>query len=119
MPLVQVFMVSLLIGVLKVSESFNFTLAGFDEVLDYIADAIGSDFAKSVNLAQDMIDNPTDYSGPQASLAAIKLAAYRTKIGVVVQYYKQKSTETKKPSDRLTKDALMVIYDALQELINC
>lgn len=90
----------------------------FDEAVDYIIDVIGSDYKKALTLANHILENPTDYSGAQATMAAMKLAAHRVKIGLAAQHWKQEATRTKKPHDRLIKDALMVMYDGLLELIN-
>lgn len=97
----------------------SFQITDFDGAMDYISEMIGSDFDRAIRLTNAIIADPTNYTGPQASMAAIKLAAYRVKVGEVAQQYKQISTATKKPTDRLIKDALMCLYDGLLELINC
>lgn len=97
---------------------FNWQLTDFDEIVEYVAEMVGKEFMRTVQIANDIIDEPTEYSGIQASITAIKLASHRTKIGVAAQYFKMKSAETKKPHDRLTKDALMVMYTSLEEMIN-
>lgn len=105
---------------IRVSEQpFNYQIKDFDGAMEYISEMIGSDFDRAIRLTNAIIENPTGYTGPQASMAAIKLAAYRVKIGEVAQSYKQISTATKKPTDRLIKDALLCLYDGLLELINC
>lgn len=90
----------------------------FDEAVDYMIDLIGSDFKKALTLASHILEDPHSYSGPQATMAAMKLAVHRTRIGVAVQHWKQESARTKKPHDRLIKDSLMVMYDSLLEMIN-
>lgn len=89
-----------------------------DEAIDYIIDLIGSDFKKSLTLAGHILENPHQYSGAQATVAAMKLAAHRTRIGVASQHWKQESVRTKKPHDRLIKDSLQVLYDSILEMIN-
>lgn len=90
----------------------------FDHAIDYISEMIGSSFQKTIALAEEIIENPSNFTGPQAKITAIKLASHRYKIGVAAQQWKIKSAQTKKLSDRLIKDALMVSYDALLEVIN-
>jgi hypothetical protein len=97
---------------------FNWSLDDFDEIVEYVAEMVGKEFMRTVQIANDIIENPSEYAGIQASITAIKLASHRTKIGVAAQYFKMKSAETKKPHDRLTKDALMVMYTSLEEMIN-
>lgn len=100
-------------------EEFDFTKASFQDVLDYTAGQIGGEFEKSILIAQDIIDNPTNYSGPQAASTALKLATYRLLVGTNAEYFKLRTQKTQKFSDKLTKGALIVMYDALEELINC
>lgn len=100
------------------ASDFNYVLSDFDEIVEYVAGGVGDTFIRVVTIAQDIIDNPTEYHGQQASMTAVKLAAYRTKIGTLASYYKIKTPETKRPSDRLTKDALLTMYNSLEELIN-
>jgi hypothetical protein len=95
-----------------------FSITTFDDAIEYILDLIGSEFEKAINLTNKILENPSDYTGPQAAMSAIKMAGYRMKIGVAAQLWKQRSTNTKKPQDRLIKDALMVMYDGLSEVIN-
>jgi hypothetical protein len=96
----------------------DFQVEEFDEAVDYIISMIGSDFEKSVALAGLITENPQDYTGPQALRSAVRLSAYRYKIGLAAQFWKIKSAETKLKKDRLVKDALMLAYDALGEVIN-
>lgn len=94
------------------------SITTFDDAVDYIIDMIGSDFQKALTIANGILNDPSQYSGAQATMAAMKLAAQRTKIGLAAQHWKQEATRTKKPHDRLIKDSLMVLYDSLLELIN-
>lgn len=97
----------------------QFEVKTFDEAVEYISDLIGSDFDKAIQQTNAIIADPSGHTGPQAVVTAAKLAAYRVKVGIVAQQWKQTSTNTKKPQDRLIKDALMCLYDGLLELINC
>lgn len=97
---------------------FNWHLTEFEEIVEYVAEMVGSDFMKVINLANDFLENPSEYTGVQAAMLASKISFYRTRIGVMGSYMKYKSSQTKKPSDRMTKDALLTIYDALVENIN-
>jgi hypothetical protein len=71
--------------------TIEWTLSDFDEVVEYVADLVGSDFKRAVLVAQDITENPSEYSGVQASMTAIKLASYRVRIGVEGSYYKLRS----------------------------
>lgn len=97
----------------------DFKIESFQDSVDYIVDSIGAEFEKAVLLAQAIAEKPGDYTGPQAAVTALRLAAHRTKIGLAMEYQKRKATETKKPHDRLKNDALHILYDSLLELINC
>lgn len=90
----------------------------FDQAIDYAMDLIGSEFEKSLRLCNSILDDPGSYTGPQAAMAAQKLAVHRYKIGVAAQHWKIEATKTKKLSDRLIKDSLMVAFTALEEVIN-
>lgn len=96
----------------------TFEIETFDEALDYIAEEIGSSFEKAIQLANMILEDPDQYTGAQAAIAAVKLAAHRTNIGLVRQYWKKRAAETKKPQDRLINDALHALWEGLLELIN-
>lgn len=98
---------------------FDWTKVDFEEIIEYVAEQVGGDFKKAVSLANDMLENPSSYTGFEASMAARRLAAYRVKLGIEGSYLKLKTPQTKRPLDRLTKDAVLVMYDSLLELINC
>lgn len=102
----------------KPDYSHNFDLTSFDDVIEYTMDMIGSNFEQALMLANAIIDDPASYTGPQAAMAAIKMATYRLKIGQAAQYWKIKSAKTKKLQDRLVKDSLMTAYDGILEIIN-
>ena len=89
-----------------------------DDAIEYAREIIGGDFEKALQLANSIIDNPSNYTGAQATMAAVKIALYRYKIGLAAQWWKQESTRTKKLSDRLIKDCLMTAYNGLEEVIN-
>lgn len=90
----------------------------FEDAVEYIEGMIGKDFEKTMDLVSAILENPSNYTGPQAAVAAIKVSGYRTRLGLQAQHWKLKSAKTKKSQDRLVKDALMVLYDALTEVIN-
>lgn len=90
-----------------------------DDIVEYVASMVGTDFMRVVQIAQDVIDNHSKYLGLQALSAAKRLSAYRVKMGVLDAYYKQKSVATKDPQDRLIKEAIIVINHNLEEAINC
>lgn len=89
-----------------------------EDAIEYIVGLIGADFEKALGLSTKILETPTDYTGPQAAMAAIKMSNYRFKIGQAAQYWKIKSAQSKNLQDRLIKDSLMAAYDALQEVIN-
>lgn len=90
----------------------------FDDAVEYAMELIGSDFEKSLRLANSIIEDASNYTGPQAAMTAQKLAVHRYKIGVAAQHWKIEAAKTKKLSDRLIKDSLMVAFTALEEVIN-
>jgi len=90
----------------------------FDDAIEYVMDLIGSEFEKSLGLANSILENPSDYTGPQAAITAIKLSTHRYKIGIAAQYWKIKSAQTKTLPDRLVKDCLMSAFTGLEEVIN-
>lgn len=96
----------------------DWTITEFDDAIDYVIELIGSNFKKALEQTNAILEDPQSFTGAQASMAAMKLAAHRTKVGVVAQHWKLKSANTKKPHDRLIKDSLLVLYDGLLELIN-
>src|ERR1044072_137662 len=96
-------------------EKSLFEIKTFDESIEFCADFIGSDFRKSVERAMAIAEDPNHFTGPVAAVEARRLAAYRVNIGIVAQEWKLKSANTKKPQDRLIKDALMCLYDSLLE----
>lgn len=105
---------------MPVSEQpFNYEIDDFDGAIEYISDMIGSDFDKAIKLTNAILANPEQHTGPQALITAVRLSGFRVKVGVAAQKAKLQSAHTKKPTDRLVKDALMVLYDGLLELINC
>jgi hypothetical protein len=89
-----------------------------DQAIDYAMEIIGSDFEKSLMLCNSILENPSNYTGAQAGVAAMKLSIYRYQIGVAAQHWKIEAASTKKLSDRLIKDSLMVAYNALEEVVN-
>lgn len=91
----------------------------FDEAVEYIIDSLDEKFGKTLELVNVILANPDQYTGPQAAFAAIKVAGYRTFLGLEGQHWKLRSSQTKKLQDRLVKDALLVMYDGLLEVINC
>jgi len=100
-------------------EDIDWTKTDFQDVIDYVAGQIGDQFKNAVLLAQAIVEDPGSFTGPQAASSALKLSVYRLLIGTNAEYYKIRATKTQKYTDRLTKGALIVMYDALEEVINC
>jgi hypothetical protein len=100
-------------------QQFNFSITNFDDAVTYISDMIGSDFQKAIELTSLILEDPSKYTGQQASAAAVKLSIYRLMIGQASQYWKRKETDVKHPHNRLMKDAYHVMYESLLEVINC
>ena len=98
--------------------TIDLKIESFEEAIDYAVEMVGSDFEKAVSLTAAIIANPEQYTGPQATISAVKMATYRSRIGLAAQYWKIKSAQTKRLDDRLIKDSLMVMYDSLLEVIN-
>lgn len=98
--------------------TFDNTINDFDDAKAYVRDMIGSDFAKAMALAEDMIENPDKYTGIKAGAKAQLLATYRYEIGIVAQYWKNKAVGSSNRQDKLIKDCLMTAYDGLVEMIN-
>jgi hypothetical protein len=92
-------------------------LKSFDDVLLYVETLVGGDFAEAMQLASQIIQNPLHYTGPQAGMMAMRLAVHRYRIGVAAQYWKYQSSQTKKPEERITRDALMAAFAGLEEVI--
>jgi hypothetical protein len=90
----------------------------FDEAVEYSVDLIGKEFEKAIALTNAILENPGDYTGPQAAVSAIKMAGYRLKIGQAAQHWKNKCVGGSNRQDKLIKDALMCMYDSLVEVIN-
>lgn len=72
-------------------------------------------FINIMTIADDIIDNESKYTGNKALFTAMRLASFRTKLGVYAQYYK---TSSKSETQRKRKDLLMMMYSALEENIN-
>lgn len=95
-----------------------YTIETFDDACEYIVSMLDPKFEKSLDLVNLILANPEQYTGVQAGFAAIKIAGYRTWIGLQAQHWKLRAAQTKKLQDRLVKDSLMVMYDSLIEVIN-
>ncbi len=95
----------------------KYNIETFEAACEYIYEIVPG-LEKTMNLVSNILENPTDYAGIQAAMAAIKLSGWRFKMGVEAQHWKLRSAQTKKLSDRLVKDALMSAYDGLGEVIN-
>ena len=84
-----------------------------------IALCLGDDaeeFLEVRKLVEKIMDDPSQFSGLRAGLAASRLAAVRFKIGTKAQVYKKLSVGN--ADLRVRKDLLMTMYDALIENIN-
>ncbi len=101
----------------SVGDSSKYTIQTFEDACEYIF-TIVEGLEKTMNLVNRILDDPDQYTGPQAAMAAIKLSGYRYKIGQEAQHWKLRSAQTKKLSDRLVKDSLMSAYEGLGEVIN-
>lgn len=95
----------------------KYTIETFEQACEYIYEIVPG-FEKTMNLVSLILEDPTNYTGQQAAIAAIKLSGYRFKFGVEAQHWKLRSAQTKRLTDRLIKDALMSAYDGLVEPIN-
>jgi hypothetical protein len=98
------------------SES-KYDIKTFEDACDYVF-AMSPEMEKTMRTVQGILANPEDYTGAQAAKCALQLSSFRYKIGQQAQHYKIHSAQTKRLSDRLTKDALMAAYDGLLEVIN-
>jgi len=88
--------------------------------VDYIRDAMGDEaeeFIAVMRVVGDIIENPNDYLGMQASKCATILAAYRTQMIVKSQAYKRRSSRMTE-TDKLRNDIWKTLYQALEENIN-
>jgi len=88
---------------------------GLDEIAAVLGREEYDEFNACMAIVQKILDSPSAMMGSEALVAAAKLAALRTKIGARAQYYK---TSDKSIIQRRRKDILMLMYDALQEVIN-
>lgn len=95
-----------------------FEIDNFDDAVDYVISMIGSDFERSLKIAEAVLEDPGHYTGRQAARAAVELSAHRYKIGVAAQFWKKRSVQTKKDTDRMVKDALMMAYDAIKDVVD-
>lgn len=95
-----------------------FEIDTFDDAIDYVISMIGSNFERSLQIAEAVLENPGDYTGRQAATAAVQLSVHRYKIGVAAQYWKKRSTASKRDIDRMVKDALMLSYDATKDIVD-
>ena len=96
----------------------GFDIDNYEDAIDYTVSEIGEEFEEALKIANAIIANPGDYTGPQAAVTAIKLSAYRYKIGVAGAYWQHKSVGNPNRTVKMKKDALKISYDALQEIIN-
>ncbi len=91
----------------------------FESACEYVVESLDPKFGKTLDLVNLILATPYQYTGQQAAFAAIKIAGYRTFIGLQAQHWKLRAAQTKKLQDRLVKDALLVMYDGLLEVVNC
>lgn len=96
----------------------GFEIDNFDDAVDYVVSMIGSEFEQTLRMANAIIDDPGQYSGPQASAAALKLSAQRYKIGLAAQFWKVRGGGSASNVDKMIKNALHLAYQALEEVIN-
>jgi hypothetical protein len=90
-----------------------------DDVLDCLGKEEFPEFERVMEFCQRVLDNPTSMVGSTALVAAVQLAALRTKIGMRGQYYKTAvgDVEEKRIYTR-RKNLLLTMYNALEENIN-
>lgn len=86
-----------------------------DEIVGVLSSEEYSEFKNCMEIVQRILDKPNALMGSEALVAAAKLAALRTKLGVRAQYYK---TSEKSIMQRRRKDLLMLMFTALEENIN-
>lgn len=86
-----------------------------DEILGVLSSQEYEEFKSCMEVVQRILERPNALMGSEALVAAAKLAALRTKIGVRAQYYK---TSEKSVLQRRRKDLLMLMFSALEENIN-
>jgi hypothetical protein len=100
--------------------AFKDDLLDQEEILEYVIELCGDKFAKIFAVANDILEHPSDYVGPQASAIATQLAIYRMKLVAYGVYLKSLTGSDK--VTRTRKDAVLTMCShdgALQELINC
>lgn len=73
------------------------------------------EFISAMLTIEDILKNPQVYHGHHALAAAARLAALRTKIGVLAQMYK---TSERSIVTRRRKDIMLTMFNALEENIN-
>ena len=86
-----------------------------DEIVGVLSAEEYVEFSGCMEIVQRILNSPNAIMGSEALIAAAKLAALRTKIGVRAQYYK---TSEKSILQRRRKDLLMLMFTALEENIN-
>lgn len=86
-----------------------------DEIVGVLSSEEYEEFKNCMNIVQRILDQPNALMGSEALVAAAKLAALRTKLGVRAQYYK---TAERSILQRRRKDLLMLMFTALEENIN-
>lgn len=98
----------------------GFDISNFDDAIDYVVSMVGSDFEETMKIANDIIENPENYTGPKAAATAQMLAAHRYKIGVAAQYWKGKAAikDGGTKQDQMIKNALHLGWEAIEEVIN-
>lgn len=84
-------------------------------VLDALGPEEGKNFLAVMDMVQAIMEDPQSMAGSSALVLAAKLAAYRTKMGVLAQLYK---TKDKSIQSRRRKDVIFTMYNALEENIN-
>mgnify|MGYP006269988581 CR=1 FL=1 len=87
-----------------------------DEEIKNVLGEEAEDFISVLNTVNDMIENPGKYTQQRAVLEAIRLSAYRTKIGAKANWLK---SQDKNILVRRQKDILISMENNLVENINC
>jgi len=100
---------------METSEMDNDVEVTLETAVDALGPEEGENFMQVMGVVQNIMDDPQSMFGSQALILAAKLAAYRTKMGVLSQLYK---TMDKSIINRRRKDIIFTMYNALEENIN-
>ena len=97
----------------KINENVEIT---YEAVIEALGTKEGESFIEIMEIVDEIIENPQSIAGNAALIMAAKLAAYRTKMGVLAQLYK--TIDSKSIATRRRKDIIFKMYSSLEENIN-